>query len=142
MLIFTRTMKDRLTILKPHFQQSKFVDESVQGYLHEVRKKIRWYDDGGPESKILDIGTHKSHVKFGEAVWGNDANIAAVSVLPAATIQTMQTVVVARKGANLSDDVKVMKGGGPVTDSNIGQIGADDLVSDASSAVSIAKSRL
>jgi 5-methyltetrahydrofolate--homocysteine methyltransferase len=52
----------------------------------------------------------------------------------------MKAVIEGLKVAGMRDNVKVMIGGAPVTDSYAAQIGADGYAPDASRAVNLAKS--
>ena len=52
----------------------------------------------------------------------------------------MKTTIEALKAAGLRDTVKIMIGGAPVTEAYAQQIGADGFSSDASRAVTLAKS--
>ena len=78
--------------------------------------------------------------KFVEAVRSSGAQIVAMSALLTTTMTSMKTTVEALKAAGLRDQVKVMIGGAPVTEHYAAEIGADGYATDASRAVSVAKS--
>jgi 5-methyltetrahydrofolate--homocysteine methyltransferase len=63
-----------------------------------------------------------------------------MSALLTTTMPNMQQTVDALKAAGVRENVKVMIGGAPVTESYARQIGADGYAPDASRAVALAKS--
>ncbi len=63
-----------------------------------------------------------------------------MSALLTTTMSNMKLVLAALKEAGVREQVKVMIGGAPVTDSFAKEIGADGYAPDASRAVTLAKS--
>ena len=86
------------------------------------------------------MGVDVSAEKFVEAVRTTNADIVALSALLTTTMPSMVTTIEALKQAGLRDKVKVIVGGAPVTEAYARQIGADGSSTDASRAVSLAKS--
>ena len=86
------------------------------------------------------MGTDVAPEQFVETVQGGGVDIVALSALLTTTMPSMQATIVALESAGIRDQVKVMIGGAPVTDEYAAQIGADGYSSDASRAVSLAKS--
>lgn len=91
-------------------------------------------------SEINDLGVDVSPEKFGEVVKVNKPNIVALSALLTTTMQNMRATIEAIEAAGLRDQMKIIIGGAPVTQVYANQIGADGFSSDASRAVSVAKS--
>jgi len=77
--------------------------------------------------------------KYVAGIRENGANIVAMSALLTTTMVNMKSTITAIEEAGLRDQVKVMIGGAPVTDSFAKQIGADGYAPDASRAVAVAK---
>jgi 5-methyltetrahydrofolate--homocysteine methyltransferase len=148
MLIAARAMQQGLTILKPHLQQSDLVSQgkviigTVKGDLHDIGKNLVSMMLEGAGFEMVDLGTDVSAEKFLEAVKDTPANVVAMSALLTTTMPQMKTVIEALKEAGLRDQVKVIIGGAPVTDSYAQEIGADGYAADASRAVKLTKSLL
>jgi 5-methyltetrahydrofolate--homocysteine methyltransferase len=148
MLIAARAMQQGLTILKPHLQQSDIVSQgkvvigTVKGDLHDIGKNLVSMMLEGAGFEMIDLGTDVSADKFLEAVKDVPADVIAMSALLTTTMPQMKTVIETLKEAGIRDQVKVIIGGAPVTDSYAQEIGADGYAADASRAVKLAKSLL
>ena len=94
----------------------------------------------GAGFEIIDLGTDVSPEKFTDAVKSQGANFVAMSALLTTTMPNMKNTVEALKAAGVRDQVKVLIGGAPVTETYANQIGADGYAPDASRAVALAKS--
>jgi 5-methyltetrahydrofolate--homocysteine methyltransferase len=146
MLIAARAMKQGLALLKPHLISAhvkpvgKVVAGTVQGDLHDIGKNLVALMLEGAGFEIFDLGADVSPQKFVDAVRANEPDVVAMSALLTTTMPRMKDTVEALKAAGLREQVKVMIGGAPVTDAYAREIGADGYGSDASQAVSIAKS--
>lgn len=146
MLIAARAMKGGMEILKPHLISSdvksagKVVIGTVKGDLHDIGKNLVSLMLEGAGFEVKDMGVDVSAEKFVEAVRANNADIVALSALLTTTMPSMVTTIEALKQAGLRDKVKVIIGGAPVTETYARQIGADGTSTDASRAVSLAKS--
>lgn len=146
MLISARAMKEGLGVLRPMLAQSdirpvaKVAIGTVKGDLHDIGKNLVAMMLEGAAFEILDLGSDVSAEKFVDAVKSQGANIVAMSALLTTTMVNMKGVIEALSTAGLRDQVKVIVGGAPVTDSFARQIGADGYAADASRAVSLAKS--
>ena len=92
--------------------------------------------------EVVDLGTDVPEEKFIEIVRGNGADVVAMSALLTTTMPQMKTVITALSEAGLRDQVKVIIGGAPVTESYAQEIGADGYAADASRAVKVTKSLL
>jgi 5-methyltetrahydrofolate--homocysteine methyltransferase len=148
MLIAARAMQQGLTILKPHLQQSDLVSQgkvvigTVKGDLHDIGKNLVSMMLEGAGFEMIDLGTDASAEKYLEAVKDTNADVVAMSALLTTTMPQMKTIIETLKEAGVRDQVKVIIGGAPVTDSYAQEIGADGYASDASRAVKLARALL
>jgi 5-methyltetrahydrofolate--homocysteine methyltransferase len=145
MLISARAMQAGLAVLKPHLKEAnvqsagKVAIGTVKGDLHDIGKNLVAMMLEGAGFEIMDLGTDVAPDKFVSAVQSG-ANLIALSALLTTTMPNMKAVIEGLKASGLRDQVKVMIGGAPVTDSYAAQIGADGYAPDASRAVNLAKS--
>jgi len=146
MLISARAMQAGLELLKPFLQQADVkssgtvVIGTVKGDLHDIGKNLVAMMLEGAGFEIKDLGTDVSPGKFVTAVRENEADIVAMSALLTTTMPNMKTTVEALQKAGLREKIKVMIGGAPVTEEYGRQIGANGFATDASRAVTVAKS--
>lgn len=146
MLISARAMKRGMEILRPMLANSgvqavgKVAIGTVKGDLHDIGKNLVAMMLEGAGFEINDLGVDVSPEKFVEVVKVNKPNIVALSALLTTTMQNMRATIEAIEAAGLRDQVKIIIGGAPVTQVYANQIGADGFSSDASRAVSVAKS--
>ena len=87
---------------------------------------------------VHDVGTDVAPEAFLAAVKEYDADIVALSALLSVTAAGMKGVLDALKEAGLKDHVKVMVGGGAVTEELAQKIGADGYAPTAPEAVELA----
>ncbi len=145
MLISARAMKSAMALLKPHLQQAdvKFagtvVIGTVKGDLHDIGKNLVSLMLEGAGFQVKDLGSDVTADKYVQAVRESGANLVAMSALLTTTMVNMKATITALEEAGLRQQVKVMIGGAPVTDSFARQIGADGYAPDASRAVAVAK---
>jgi 5-methyltetrahydrofolate--homocysteine methyltransferase len=146
MLIAARAMQAGLAVLKPKLVQSDFKSAgkvaigTVKGDLHDIGKNLVSMMLEGAAFEIVDLGTDVSPEKFVDSVKNQGVNIVAMSALLTTTMPNMKTTIEALVTAGIRDQVKVIIGGAPVTESYAKQIGADGYSPDASRAVALAKS--
>jgi len=146
MLIAARAMQAGLAILKPHLAQGgiqsagKVVIGTVKGDLHDIGKNLVSMMLEGAGFEIVDLGTDVPPEKFVAAIKENNAGLLGMSALLTTTMSNMKLVLAALKESGMREQVKVMIGGAPVTDSFAKEIGADGYAPDASRAVTLAKS--
>jgi corrinoid protein of di/trimethylamine methyltransferase len=138
-------MKAALEILEPALvgdQQREVVGRvvlgTVEGDLHEIGKTLVGTMLTANGFDVIDIGVDKSADEFLAAVKENNADIVGASALLTTTMLQQKALIQALEGAGLKDQVKVMVGGAPVTDSYAKEIGADGYAEDAISAVDMA----
>lgn len=146
MLISARAMQAGLGVLRPHLVSAnikaagRVVAGTVKGDLHDIGKNLVCMMLEGAGFDIKDLGTDVSPAKFVEAVQSDHFDIIALSALLTTTMPNMKATVEALQAAGIRDQVKVIIGGAPVTETYAKQIGADGYAPDASRAVSLAKS--
>ncbi len=146
MLIAARAMQAGLAVLKPSLVKADFksagkvIIGTVKGDLHDIGKNLVSMMLEGAAFEIIDLGTDVTPDKFVETVKETGADIIAMSALLTTTMPNMKNTIDALVTAGIRDQVKVMIGGAPVTDSYSQQIGADGYSPDASRAVALARS--
>jgi 5-methyltetrahydrofolate--homocysteine methyltransferase len=146
MLIAARAMQAGLAILKPHLvsggiqSAGRVVIGTVKGDLHDIGKNLVSMMLEGAGFEIFDLGTDVPPEKFIAAIKENNAGLLGMSALLTTTMSNMKLVLAALKEAGVREQVKVMIGGAPVTESFAKEIGADGYAPDASRAVTLAKS--
>jgi 5-methyltetrahydrofolate--homocysteine methyltransferase len=146
MLISARAMQAGLAILKPYLAQANVqssgtvVAGTVRGDLHDIGKNLVCMMLEGAAFEIIDLGVDVPPEKFIDAVRQSGAKLVALSALLTTTMPNMLTTIEAFKAAGLRDQVKIMVGGAPITDTYAREIGADGYSPDASKAVALARS--
>ena len=146
MLISSRAMQSGLTLLEPYLKEAdvksagKVVIGTVKGDLHDIGKNLVAMMLKGAGFEIIDLGTDVAPEKFVESAREQGAQIVALSALLTTTMPSMKATIEALTAAGLRDQVKVMIGGAPITQSYADQIGADGYSSDASRAIATAMS--
>lgn len=143
-LIAARAMQAGMTVIKPLLLENKIepkgrvVIATVKGDLHDIGKNLVSMMMEGAGYEVIDIGIDASSEKFLEAVKDNNADLIAMSALLTTTMPAMKDTVEAITAAGLSDRVKIMIGGAPVTQNFCDEIEADGYAPDAASAVDLA----
>jgi 5-methyltetrahydrofolate--homocysteine methyltransferase len=112
----------------------------VKGDLHDIGKNLVAMMLEGAGFEIVDLGTDVAPEKFAAAVREHNPQIVALSALLTTTMLAMETTLKTLKEDGVRDQVKVMIGGAPITQSYANEIGADGFSPDASRAVAVAKS--
>jgi corrinoid protein of di/trimethylamine methyltransferase len=139
-------MKAALAILEPALTGSqerellgRVVLGTVEGDLHEIGKTLVGTMLTANGFLVTDIGVDKSADEFIAAIKESQATLVGASALLTTTMLQQQKLIEAIEEAGLRDQVKVMVGGAPITDSWAEKIGADGFAEDAISAVALAK---
>jgi corrinoid protein of di/trimethylamine methyltransferase len=139
-------MKAALEILEPALagDQSReilgrVVLGTVEGDLHEIGKTLVGTMLTANGFQVVDIGVDKPASDFVAAVKENSATLVGASALLTTTMLHQKEVIEALREAGLGDQVKVMVGGAPITESWANEIGADGYAEDAIGAVAVAK---
>ena len=117
----------------------KVVLGSVKGDIHDIGKDIVKFllDVNGFE--VHDLGVDVSPERFVEAIKEVQPEVVGMSALLTTVFESFKNTVAAIKDAGLRDDVKIMIGGGTVTDEVRQYSGADAYGKDAVAAVNLSK---
>ena len=148
LLMAARAMKGALDLLKPLMKGAashrlgKVVIGTVKGDLHDIGKNLVASMLEGCGFEVINLGTDISSEKFITAIKENQAQILCLSALLTTTMNYMQEVIDALEKTGIRQEVKVMIGGAPVSESFARQIGADGYSDNANAAETLAKSLL
>jgi len=117
----------------------KVVIGSVKGDIHDIGKDIVIFmlDVNGFE--VQDLGVDVPPEEFVDAIRQTQPQIVGMSALLTTVFESFKNTVEAIKVAGLRDDVKIMIGGGTVTDDVRKYSGADAYGKDAVAAVNLSK---
>lgn len=146
LLMAARAMKGSLDLLKPLLADNasvrlgKVVIGTVKGDLHDIGKNLVASMLEGCGFEVINLGVDISSEKFIAAIKEHDAQILCLSALLTTTMNYMKEVVQALEQSGIRQDVKIMIGGAPVTESFALQIGADGYSDNANAAVTLARS--
>jgi len=148
MLIAARAMQAGLALLKPQLVESgieasgKVVIGTVKGDLHDIGKNLVGMMLEGAGYDVIDLGTDIGPEEFAAAARENGAHVVGLSALLTTTMQSMSSTIEALEDLGIRENVKVILGGAPVTDSYAKDIGADGYAPDASRAVRLVEELL
>jgi corrinoid protein of di/trimethylamine methyltransferase len=138
-------LKSALAILEPALLENqerevtgRVVLGTVKGDLHEIGKTLVGTMLTANGFQVTDLGIDQTAADFVAAVKETGADIVGMSALLTTTMREQQTIINALKEEGIRNQVKVMVGGAPVTQSWAEQIGADGYAEDAISAVDLA----
>lgn len=112
---------------------------TVKGDIHTIGKAMVGVLLVAAGFRVIDLGADVPTAKFVEAVKDNEANLLALSALLTTTAPEQGKVIQALKEAGLREQVKIMVGGGAISQDFAEQIGADGYGSTAPKAVELAK---
>jgi 5-methyltetrahydrofolate--homocysteine methyltransferase len=135
----TDMVKPELAKLPQVERRGTVVLGSVAGDIHDIGKNIVTFmlDVNGFE--VQDLGVDVSPQAFVEAIQEHDAQVVGLSGFLTLAFDSMKDTVDAIVAAGLRDKVKIMVGGGQVTDKIREYTGADAYGDDAMEAVSLAQ---
>ena len=148
MLIAARAMQSALALLKPHLIDAgvqpigKVALGTVKGDLHDIGKNLVGMMLEGGGFEVIDLGTDVDPEKFVQAVTQEHVQLIGLSALLTTTMPNMKSTIDTLHAAGVRDQVKIIIGGAPVTQDYAVKIGADGFSTDASQAVTVAKSLL
>ena len=145
LLMCSDAMYAGLEVLKPHLKREesggrkRVVIGVVEGDTHDIGKnlvKIMLETSG---FDVYDLGRDISPQKFVDKAKEVGAEIIAVSTLMTTTMDAMAAVVQLLHEEKIKDKIRVMVGGGPISQSFADKIGADGYAANAAGAVRLAK---
>ncbi|OGR24534.1 MAG: hypothetical protein A2277_09940 [Desulfobacterales bacterium RIFOXYA12_FULL_46_15] len=143
MLLAARAMHAALGILKPLLAESgnapagRVVLGTVQGDHHDIGKNLVSTMLEGKGFEVIDVGIDALPEKFVAAV-DETVQIVAMSALLSTTAPFMGKTIEALERAGVRKHVRIMAGGGAVTQAFADSIGADAYGADAAAAALLA----
>ena len=147
LLVCSDAMYNGLEVLKPHLPQEKVIGAVtykcvigvVEGDTHDIGKNLVRIMLETAGFEIYDLGRDVPLFSFVEKAKDVEAQLICLSTLMTTTMPGMKEVVDMLEKEGLKDKVKVMIGGGPISQAYCDQINADGYAVNAISAVSLAK---
>ncbi len=135
----TELVKPKLSKATETKRLGKVVFGTVAGDIHDIGKDIVVFmlDVNGFE--VYDLGVDVPAQKFVQKIKESGAPIVGLSGFLALAFDSMKETVEAMKAAGLRDKVKVMIGGGQITEEIRKYTGADAYGKDAMAGVTLAK---
>jgi methanogenic corrinoid protein MtbC1 len=135
----TELVKPKLAKAAESKKLGKVVFGTVAGDIHDIGKDIAAFmlDVNGFE--VHDLGIDVPAQKFVDKIKETDATIVGLSGFLALAFDSMKETVEAIKAAGLRDKVKIMIGGGQMSDEIKNYTGADAYGKDAMAGVTLAK---
>lgn len=143
-LIAARAMNAGLEILRPALKsegvkaKGKAIICTVKGDLHDIGKNLVKMMLEGVGIDCVDLGVDVGGEQIVAAIKETGAQLVCLSALLTTTMLSQKDIIAAITAAGLRDQVKVMVGGAPVTQSYADEIGADAYTADAASAAEVA----
>jgi len=135
----TELVKPKLTKAAESKKLAKIIFGTVAGDIHDIGKDIVVFmlDVNGFE--VIDLGVDVPVQKFVDKIKETGAPIVGLSGFLALAFDSMKETIEAIKKAGLRDKVKVMIGGGQMSDEIKKYTGADAYGKDAMAGVALAK---
>ncbi len=147
-LFAAKAMKTSMALLRPMMTEregvgtQRVVIGTVKGDLHDIGKSMVGMALEGAGFEVIDLGADVAPETFVKAVEDQQASMLCMSALLTTTRTMMHATIECLKDAELRQQVKVMVGGAPVTESYASEIGAEGYAPDAFTAVDRAKELL
>lgn len=135
----TEILKPELAKLPEVKRHGKVLIGTVQGDIHDIGKNIVTFMLDVNGFDVLDLGVDVSSAKFVQAIKGFQPQVIGLSGFLTLAFDTMKETIGAIETAGLRDGVKIMIGGGQVSEEIRKYAGADAYGRDAMSAVSLAR---
>jgi 5-methyltetrahydrofolate--homocysteine methyltransferase len=135
----TEMVKPKLSKAVESKKLGKIVFGTVAGDIHDIGKDIVVFMLDVNDFEVYDLGVDVPAQKFVDKVKETGASIVGLSGFLTLAFDSMKQTMDAIKAAGLRDKVKVMIGGGQITDEIRKYTGADAYGKDAMTGVSLAK---
>jgi len=147
LIIAAEGMKRAMELLEPELVKREqrletpgvVVIGTVKGDIHEIGKSLVATMLSANGFKVYDLGVDVPTENFIAKVQETHADILGLSALLTTTMVVQREVIQALVQANMRQQVKVMVGGAPVSQSWAQEIGADGYAEDAMGAVKLAR---
>lgn len=143
-LVAARAMNAGVEILRPYLVASGVTTKgtavigTVKGDLHDIGKNLVKMMLEGKGLEVIDLGVDVPAETFIEKAKVYNVKVICCSALLTTTMIEMKNVVEQAKKEGIRDNVKIMIGGAPITQSFCENIGADYYTPDAASAADVA----
>ncbi len=140
LLICSDAMYNGLDVLKPYLKTDNTQDKCpviigvVEGDTHDIGKNLVKIMMETAGFDVYDLGRDVAVTDFVEKVKEVGSGIVCMSTLMTTTMANMQRIIEGLIEAGLRDKVKVMVGGGPLSQSYADKIGADAYTTNAAEA--------
>jgi len=134
----------RLAILQPHLRRDdhkakhKVVIGVVEGDTHDIGKNLVKVMLETAGFAVVDLGRDVAPAVFVERAMAAGAHLIGLSTLMTTTMGAMSEVIRLLDERRARPRIKVMVGGGPVSQQFANRIGADGYAANASGAVAVA----
>lgn len=144
-LLCSDAMYAGLDILRPYLPETLSGGKAtgvigvVEGDTHDIGKNLVKIMLETAGFHMIDLGRDVPLEKFVESAREENADFVCMSTLMTTTMGGMETVIRLLTEAGLRDKVKVMIGGGPISQKYADRIGADGYSQNAVEAVKLAK---
>jgi 5-methyltetrahydrofolate--homocysteine methyltransferase len=135
----TDKVKPRLATTKEAKRLGKVIIGSVAGDIHDIGKNIVVFMLEANGFEVHDLGVDVPPESFVEKIRGTGATIVGLSGFLTLAFDSMKKTVKAIEKAGLRGKVKIMIGGGQITEEIRRYAGADAYGRDAMDAVTLAK---
>ncbi len=135
----TDILKPELAKLPEIKRHGKVLIGTVEGDIHDIGKNIVTFMLDANGFEVLDLGVDVSPGKFVEAIQDFQPQVVGLSGFLALAFDAMKETVGAIETAGLRDGLKIMIGGGQVSEQVRQYTGADAHGRDAAAGVSLAK---
>ena len=144
LLLCSDAMHAGLDVLRPHITRegrsngAKMVIGVIRGDVHDIGKNLVALMCEVAGFEVYDLGKDVSPENFVAKVGDVNAGIVCLSTLMSTTMDGMAEVIGLLAGNGLREEVTVMVGGGPVSQTFADRIGADGYAADAINAARLA----
>ncbi|MCK5147342.1 corrinoid protein [bacterium] len=147
-LMAARAMHAGMDVLKPLLLQAgvesrgKIILGTVKGDLHDIGKNLVAIMLKGAGFEIFDLGVDVEAGRFIDAAVKEKASIIGLSALLTTTMPAMKEIIDLLKERGLSDQIKIIVGGAPLSQESANTMGANSYAKDAASAVETIKAMM
>ncbi len=146
-LLLAGEMLNEITqIVKPQLAQTQGLERhgkvligTVKGDIHDIGKNIVTFMLDANGFEVRDLGVDVPAEKFVEAIREFQPQVVALSGFLTLAFDSMKATIEAIEAAGLRGDLRIMVGGGPVSEEVRKYTGADGYGKDAMAGVSLAR---
>jgi methylmalonyl-CoA mutase cobalamin-binding domain/chain len=135
----TEMIKPVIKENKPHSGRGRVLLGTVEGDIHDIGKNMVVFILQASGFEVLDIGIDQAPEKFVHAIREFQPQVVGMSGLLTLSFDSMKETVLAIEKAGLRGKVRIMVGGGQVTDKVKDYTGADAYGADAVAGVRLCR---